>query len=116
MAGLHHFSYIVVIPHLIIITPIHSPLGVFSIGIKALDSIFSFNHLREILLLITSLTFSFAIHTSYIAKGIKTPPKFHGLNFLIWKVKMTVFLQFLGSRVAKAVTKPFNVPVSDEDT
>ena len=29
---------------------------------------------------------------------------------------MTVFLQFLGSRVVKAVTKPFNVPISNEDT
>ena len=51
-----------------------------------------------------------------MAKGIKTPPKFDGLNFLIWKVKMTVFLQSLGSRVAKAVTKPFSAPLGDEDT
>jgi len=51
-----------------------------------------------------------------MAKGIKTPPKFDGLNFPIWKVKMTVFLQSLGSRVAKAVTKPFSVPSGDEDT
>ena len=51
-----------------------------------------------------------------MAEGIKTPPKFDGLNFLIWKVKMTVFLQSLGSGVAKAVTKPFCVPISDEDT
>jgi len=29
---------------------------------------------------------------------------------------MILFLQFLGSRVAKAETKPFSVPVSDEDT
>ena len=29
---------------------------------------------------------------------------------------MTVFLQSLGSRVAKAVTKPFSVPTCDEDT
>ena len=29
---------------------------------------------------------------------------------------MTVFLQFLGSRVTKAVTKPFYVPDGDEDT
>jgi len=27
-----------------------------------------------------------------------------------------VFLQFLGSRVAKTVTKPFSVPIGDEDT
>ena len=51
-----------------------------------------------------------------MAKRIKTPPKFDGLNFPIWKVKMTVFLQSLGSRVAKAVTKPFSVPVGDKDT
>ena len=49
-------------------------------------------------------------------EGIKTPPKFDGLNFPIWKVKMTVFLQSLGSRVAKAVTKPFSVSIGDEDT
>jgi len=29
---------------------------------------------------------------------------------------MTVFLQSLGSRVAKAVTKPFSVPTCDKDT
>jgi len=29
---------------------------------------------------------------------------------------MTVFLQILGSQVVKAVTKPFNIPISDEDT
>ena len=45
-----------------------------------------------------------------MADSIKTPLKFDGLNFPIWKVKMTVFLQSLGSRVAKAVTKPFSAP------
>jgi len=29
---------------------------------------------------------------------------------------MTVFLQSLGSQVAKAVTKPFSVPIVDENT
>ena len=29
---------------------------------------------------------------------------------------MTIFLQPLGRPVVKAVTKPFNVPISDEDT
>ena len=29
---------------------------------------------------------------------------------------MTVFLQSLGSQIAKAVTKPFNVPIGDENT
>jgi len=47
-------------------------------------------------------------------EGSKTPLKFDGLNFFIWKVKMIVFLQSLGSRVAKAVTKPFSVPDGDE--
>jgi len=51
-----------------------------------------------------------------MAEGIKTPPKFDGLNFSIWKVKMTVFLQSVGSWVAKVVTKPFSVPAGDEDT
>jgi len=51
-----------------------------------------------------------------MAEGIKTPPKFNGLNFPIWKVKMTVFLKFLGSRVAKVVNKPFNIPIGDKNT
>ena len=50
-----------------------------------------------------------------MAEDIKTPSKFDGLNFPTWKVKMTVFLQSLGNRVAKAVTKPFSVPIDDED-
>jgi len=29
---------------------------------------------------------------------------------------MTVFLQSLGSWVAKAITKPFSLPLGDEDT
>ena len=51
-----------------------------------------------------------------MTKEIKTPPKFDGLNFFIWKVKMIIFLQSLGSRVAKAVTKPFSAPTGDEST
>ena len=51
-----------------------------------------------------------------MTEGIKTPPKFDGLNFPIWKVKMTVFLQSLGSRVVKVVTKLFSAPFGDEDT
>ena len=51
-----------------------------------------------------------------MAKGIKAPPKSNGLNFPIWKVKMTVFLQSLESWVAKAVTKPFIVPIGDDNT
>jgi len=51
-----------------------------------------------------------------MAESIKTPPKFDGINFPIWKVKMTVFLQSLGSQVAKAVIKLFSAPDGDEDT
>ena len=41
---------------------------------------------------------------------------FDALNFPIWKIKMTVFLQSLGRRVAEAMTKPFSIPIGDEDT
>ena len=51
-----------------------------------------------------------------MADNIKTPPKFDGLNFPIWKVRMTIFLQSLGSLVAKFLTKPYVVPDSDEIT
>jgi len=51
-----------------------------------------------------------------MAEGSKTPPKFDGLNFLILKVKMIVFFQSLGSRLVKAVTKPFSVASVDEAT
>ena len=51
-----------------------------------------------------------------MAEGNKTPPKFDGLNFPIWKVKMTIFLQSPGSWVAMVVTKLFIIPVGDEDT
>ena len=50
-----------------------------------------------------------------MADNVKTPQKY-GLNFPIWKVKMTVFLQSLGSHIAKAITKPFVIPSDDEDT
>ena len=48
--------------------------------------------------------------------NIKSPPKFDGLNFPIWKVKMNLFLKFLGVRVAKSITKEFIEPHSDENT
>jgi len=51
-----------------------------------------------------------------MAEGINTPSKFYGLNFSMWKVKITVFLQSLGSRVLKAMVKPFMFPETDEDT
>ena len=45
---------------------------------------------------------------------IKSPPKFDGLNFPIWKVKMNLFLKSLGVRVARAITKEFVEPLTDE--
>ena len=48
--------------------------------------------------------------------SIKSAPKFDGLNFPIWKVKITLFLKSLGVRVAKAITKEFIEPHGDEDT
>jgi len=51
-----------------------------------------------------------------MANNVKTSSKFEGLNFSIWKVKRTVFLQSLGSRVAKVITKPLIILDGDEDT
>ena len=51
-----------------------------------------------------------------MADNIKAPLKFDGLNFPIWKVRMTIFLQSLGSLVAKSLTKPFSKPEGEEDT
>ena len=53
---------------------------------------------------------------SHDFSSIKSPPKFDGLNFLIWKVKMNLFLKFIGVRVAKAITKKFIKPHGNEDT
>ena len=53
---------------------------------------------------------------SHDFSSIKSPPKFDGLNFPIWKVKMSSFLKSLGVRVAKAITKKFIESHGDEDT
>jgi len=53
---------------------------------------------------------------SHDFSSIKSPPKFDGLNFPIWKVKMNLFLKFLEVRVAKTITKEFVIPHGDEDT
>jgi len=53
---------------------------------------------------------------SHDFSSIKSPPKFVGLYFPIWKVKMTLFFKSLGVRVAKTITKEFVEPHSDEDT
>jgi len=54
--------------------------------------------------------------TSHDFSSIKSPPKFEGLNFSIWKVIVTLFLKSLGVRVAKTITKEFVEPHGDEDT
>jgi len=77
---------------------------------------FGLTTLERSYLLITSFTILFSSTIVKMAEGIKTPLKFDGLNFPIWKVKMTVFLQSIGSQIAKAVTKPFSIPIGDEDT
>ena len=51
-----------------------------------------------------------------MAHKIKIPPKFDGLNFPILKIRMNIFLQSLGTRVAKSLTKPYSEPVGWEDT
>jgi len=53
---------------------------------------------------------------SHDFSSIKSPPKFDGLIFPIWKVKMNLFLKSLGVRVAKAIPKDFVEPHGDEDT
>jgi len=53
---------------------------------------------------------------SHDFSNIKSPPKFDGLNYPILKVKMNLFLKFLGVRVVKAITKEFVEPHGDKDT
>jgi len=48
--------------------------------------------------------------------SIMSPPKFYGLNFPIWKVKMNLFLKSLRVRVAKSITKEFSDPLTNENT
>jgi len=47
---------------------------------------------------------------------IYCPPKFDGLNVIIWKVKITVFLNSLGSHVVKAISKLFVCLEANEDS
>ena len=53
---------------------------------------------------------------SHDFSSIISPPKFDGLNFPTWKVKMNLFLQSLGARVVKAIIKEFVESHGDEDT
>ena len=48
--------------------------------------------------------------------SIYCPPNFDELNFPLWKVKTIIFLNFLGSRVAKAIAKLLVCPEGDEDS
>ena len=48
--------------------------------------------------------------------SIKFQSKFDGLNSPIWRVKMTLFFESLGFRVAKVMNKEFIEPQGDEDT
>ena len=53
---------------------------------------------------------------SHDFSSIKSPSNFDGLNFSIWKVKMTLFLKSSAFRVAKVVIKEYIESHSDEDT
>jgi len=53
---------------------------------------------------------------SSVKSSIYCPSKFDGLNFPLWKIKMIIFLQFLGSRVAKTISKLFVCPKGDEES
>ena len=52
-----------------------------------------------------------------VNRSIDCPPKFDGLNFPIWKVKMSLFLRSQRSRVTKAIIKEIVEPaINDNDT
>ena len=65
------------------------------------------------------MLFIFALKLVFMAShdfsSIKSPLKFDGLNFPIWKVKMTSFLKSLGFRVTKAIAKEFVETHGDEE-
>ena len=69
-------------------------------------AIFVLHYLFTYLFLMASHDFS----------SIKSPPKFGGLNFPIWKVKMILFLKSIGVRVTKAISKEIVEPHGDENT
>ena len=54
--------------------------------------------------------------SSSVKSNIYCPLNFDGLNFPIWKVKMTFFLQSLGSHVSKIISKPFVCPEGDKNS
>jgi len=74
-------------------------------------SLFGYIHLLHLLFVCAQLVFMASLDFS----SIKSPPKFDGLNFPIWKVKMNLFLKSLGVRVAKSITKEFVKRHGDKD-
>ena len=42
--------------------------------------------------------------------GVRVPPHFDGLNFPVWKIKMSVFLKSLGRDVFLSIGKEFIEP------
>jgi len=87
--------------------PIHPPLG----DLQPLP-FFGLNTLRRSVLdYICSFAHLFVFMVSHDFSSIKSQPKFDGLNFTTWKVKMTLFLKSLGVRIGKALTKKFVVMV-----
>ena len=67
-----------------------------------------------LLVVVCCILLACAFMASMDFSSIKSPPKFDGLNFPIWKVKMNLFLKSLGVRVARAITKEFIEPLTDE--
>jgi hypothetical protein len=47
--------------------------------------------------------------------NIKVPPKFTGINFPIWKIKMSVFLKSLGRDIHLAIENEFKEPKEFDD-
>ena len=68
------------------------------------------------ILVVHSFAHLLVFMTYHDFSSLESPPKFDGLNFHMWKIKMTLFLKSLGVRVAKAIIKDFIEPQGDEDT
>ena len=48
--------------------------------------------------------------------SVRIPPRFDGVNFLVWKIKMTVFLKSLGRDIFLAIGTNFVEPEVWVDT
>ena len=92
-------------------SPIHLFLGDFQLVSEWVLLIFDLTTVEWFYYLLSTI-----FTTHMVNRTIHCPPKFDELNFPIWKIKMTIFLQFQGTHVANAITKPFICHEDDEDT